>query len=73
MIPWGLVSIIHIGALDFFSEENWNYIEVNITFHLQIDGETKRVNGILNRYLKNYVNVDHKDWGDHLFLVDFLL
>jgi hypothetical protein len=26
---------------------------------------------VLNWYLKNYVDVDHKDWGDHLGLEEF--
>ncbi len=28
----------------------------------------KRINGILNQYLRNYVNVDKKVWGEHLGL-----
>ncbi len=36
-------------------------LKFNMIFHLQIDGETERVNGILNQYLKNYVVVNHKD------------
>ncbi len=28
------------------------------TFPPQTDGQTKRVNGVLNQYLKNYVNVN---------------
>jgi hypothetical protein len=33
----------------------------NMTFHAQINGQTKRVNGVLNQYFKNYVNIDKKD------------
>jgi hypothetical protein len=43
----------------------------SITFHPQTDGQTKRVNGVLNQYLKNYVNASQKDWGEHLSLVEF--
>jgi hypothetical protein len=43
----------------------------NITFHAQINGQTKRVNGVFNQYSKNYVNIDQKDWGKHLGLVEF--
>ncbi len=39
-----------------------------MTFHLQTDGQTKRVNGVLNQYFKNYVNVDQRDLYEHLGL-----
>jgi hypothetical protein len=39
-------------------------------FHPQIDGQMERVNGVLNQYLKNYVNVDKKDLGKHLDMVE---
>jgi hypothetical protein len=29
------------------------------------------VNRILNRYFHNYIACNHKDWGDHLGLVEF--
>jgi hypothetical protein len=31
----------------------------------------KRVNGVLNQYLRYYVDVDQKDWGEHLSLMEF--
>jgi hypothetical protein len=31
----------------------------------------KKVNGVLNQYLKNYVNANTRDWGEHLDLVEF--
>jgi hypothetical protein len=31
-------------------------------FHPQIDGQMERVNGVLNQYLKNYVNANLKKW-----------
>ncbi len=43
----------------------------NMTFHPQIDGQIENVNGVLNQYLKNYVNTNKKDWGEHLGLVEF--
>jgi hypothetical protein len=32
-----------------------------MAFHPQIDGQTKRVNVVLNQYLKNYVGTNQKD------------
>jgi hypothetical protein len=31
----------------------------------------KKVNGVLNQYLINYVNTNKKDWGEHLGLTEF--
>jgi nicotinamide riboside kinase len=42
-----------------------------MTFHPQTNGQTERVNGILNRYLRNYVVIDHKDWGHKFDLAKF--
>jgi hypothetical protein len=45
----------------------------NTTFHPQTDGQIKKVNGVLNQYLRNYVGVDQKDWGEHFRLDEVLL
>ncbi len=41
-------------------------LNFNMTFCSKTDGQTKRVNGILNQYLQNYMGANHKDWGYHL-------
>jgi transposase InsO family protein len=46
-------------------------LKFSTTFHLQTDGQTGRMNGILNKYLHNYIVNDHKDWGNHLGLAKF--
>jgi hypothetical protein len=46
-------------------------LKCSTAFHLQTNGQTKRVSGILNQYLCNYIANDHKNWGDHLGLVEF--
>jgi hypothetical protein len=46
-------------------------LKFNIAFYPQIDGQTKKVNKILNQYLCNYIVDDHKDWGNHLGLAEF--
>jgi hypothetical protein len=42
-----------------------------MTFHPQIDGQIKKVNGVLNQYLRYYVGADQKVWGEHLSLMEF--
>jgi hypothetical protein len=46
-------------------------LKFSTAFHLQIDGQIEKMNGILNQYLCDYIIDDHKDWGDHLGLVEF--
>jgi hypothetical protein len=46
-------------------------LKFNTIFHPQMNGQMKRVNMILNQYFRNYIINDHKDWGDHLGLVEF--
>jgi hypothetical protein len=40
-------------------------------FHPQTDGQTERVNGVLNQYLRNYVSADQSDWTEYLVLAEF--
>jgi hypothetical protein len=46
-------------------------LSFNIAFLPKTDGQIKRVNGVLNQYLRYYVNADKKDWGEHLGLEEF--
>lgn len=39
--------------------------------HLQKEGQTERINGILSMYLRHYVASDHKDWVKSLSIVEF--
>ena len=41
------------------------------TFHSQIDGQTERVNGVLDQYLRNFVSADQRDWADYVDLAKF--
>ena len=40
-------------------------------FHPQTDGQTERVNGVLNQYLRNFVSADQRDCVDYVGLVEF--
>jgi len=46
-------------------------LKMSISFHPQTDGQTERVNLVIQQFLKNYVAVDQQDWVDHLELAEF--
>ncbi len=46
-------------------------LKFSTIFHPQTNGQTEKMNGILNHYLHNYIANNHKDWGDHLGLAKF--
>ncbi len=52
-------------------KKTWTKLNFSTTFHPQTNGQTKKVNKILNQYIHNYIVSDHKDWGDHLGLTKF--
>jgi hypothetical protein len=46
-------------------------LKMNISFHPQTDGQTERVNLVIQQFLKNYVTTNQQDWVDHLELAKF--
>jgi hypothetical protein len=46
-------------------------LKMNISFRPQTDGQTKRVNLIIQQFLRNHVVVNQQDWVDHLELAKF--
>ena len=46
-------------------------LSFSTAFHPQTDGQTERVNGVLNQYLRNYVSADQRDWTEYLALAEF--
>jgi len=46
-------------------------LKMNTSFRPQIDGQTERVNLVIQQFLRNYVATDQQDWVDHLELVEF--
>jgi hypothetical protein len=43
-------------------------LKMNISFQPQIDGQSDKVNLIIQQFLRNYVVADQQDWVDHLEL-----
>jgi hypothetical protein len=46
-------------------------LKMSTSFHPQTDGQTERVNLVIQQFLRNYVAVDQQDWVDHLELAEF--
>jgi hypothetical protein len=70
-MPQFIVSDRDAKFMKGFWKKIFQNLSFSVTFHPQIKDQTKKVNGVLNQYLKNYVGVDQKDWSEHLGLVEF--
>ncbi len=46
-------------------------LKMSTSFRPQTDGQTERVNLVIQQILRNYVAVDQRDWVDHLELAKF--
>jgi hypothetical protein len=46
-------------------------LKMSTSFCPQTDGQTERVNLVIEQFLKNYVMADQQDWVDHLELAKF--
>jgi len=46
-------------------------LKMNTSFYPQTDGQTERVNLVIQQFLNNYVVADQQDWVDHLELAEF--
>lgn len=40
--------------------------KLSTAFHPQTDGQTERINSILEQYLRCYINYQQSDWSDYL-------
>jgi hypothetical protein len=46
-------------------------LKMSTSFRPQTDGQTKKVNLVIQQFLKNYVAANQQDWVDHLELAEF--
>jgi len=46
-------------------------LKMSTSFCPQINGQTEKVNLVIQQFLRNYVVADQQDWVDHLKLVEF--
>ena len=62
-----------------FTSEFWSSLmhllgvkhKLSTAFHPQTDGQTERVNRVLEEYLRHYVNPSQDDWDEYLSLAEF--
>ncbi|MCO5550091.1 hypothetical protein L7F22_003570 [Adiantum nelumboides] len=59
------------GKEVFYNMKTGTQLCMSTPFHPQTDGETKRVNRILEDMLRMYVNENQSNWNEHLPLVEF--
>ncbi|KAJ9525373.1 hypothetical protein QJQ45_003214 [Haematococcus lacustris] len=50
-------------------------VQVNLSsaYHPQTDGQTERMNRVVEEMLRHYIRPDQKDWAEHLPLVEFAI
>jgi hypothetical protein len=46
-------------------------LKMSTSFLHQMDGQTERVNSVIQQFLRNYATADQQDWVDHLELAEF--
>jgi hypothetical protein len=75
----GLPKDIVLNRDPKFSSKFWrtlwmrmgSKLKMSTSFQPQIDGETERMNFVIQQFLRNYVATYQQDWVDHLELVEF--
>jgi hypothetical protein len=46
-------------------------LKMSTSFRPQTDGQTEKVNLVIQQFLRNYVATDQQNWVDHLELAEF--
>jgi hypothetical protein len=58
-----------------YTKELIKYLSIkahlSTAFHPQTDGQTERVNALLEQYLRGYISYQQDDWYDNLALAEF--
>ena len=74
-LPWPIVSDWHTGFTGRFWKELFKLMGSSLTSPLvsilQSDGQTERVNALLELYLRHCVSANQKDWAKLLDVAQF--
>ncbi|KAL6312677.1 hypothetical protein AAG906_039747 [Vitis piasezkii] len=54
-----------------FTGKFWTELHFSTSFHPQTDGQTERVNALLELYLRHFVSANQKDWAKLLDVAQF--
>ena len=77
---WGLPKFIISDRDPCFTRKFWtelfklmsSELHFSTSFHPQTDGQTERVNALLELYLRHFVSANQKDWAKLLDIAQFL-
>ncbi len=74
-LPKDIVSDRDPKFISKFWRALWKHmglkLKMSISFRPQTDGQTERVDLVIQQFLRNYVAADQQDWVDHLELAEF--
>ena len=72
-LPTAIVSDRDLRFTSKFWKELFDLLgtQLSSTAHPQTDGQTERVNQGIEDYIRCYVQVDQRDWVDHVDLMEF--
>jgi hypothetical protein len=74
-LPKDIVSIQDPKFTSKFWQALWkcmgSELKMSTAFQPQTNGQTERVNLVIQQFLNNYVAADQQDWVDHLELAKF--
>ncbi|KAF2317305.1 hypothetical protein GH714_019960 [Hevea brasiliensis] len=76
---WGVPKSIVSDRDGRFARSFWaelfhllgSRLDVSTSFHPQTDGQTERFNGLLEEYLRHFVNASEKNWASLLDVAQF--
>lgn len=76
---WGVPKSIVSNRNPRFTKRFWTELfkmlginlKFSTSFHPQMDGQTKRINGLLKMYLRYYMSAHQRDWAKQLNIAQF--
>lgn len=79
--PHGLPTSIVSDRDPRFTSKFWQEVmrllgtdlKMSTAFHPQTDGQTERMNRVLEETLRHYIAPDQTDWDEHLSLIEFAI